>query len=125
MRSVPRSEDKAVVEHSPFLCPREQHLVWHGSYFVSVPKGDGPDRPGMPLKGEPWLAGPGLPQPHAPVVAAAGKAGAIRTEGDRPDRISVSLEGRGQGLSGPSVPQPDGLVLAAAGEAVAIGTKSH
>ena len=70
------------------------------------------------------LAGGRVPQPHRPVVAAAGQQPAVRGERHAIDPAGVAFEGGG-GLAGGRVPQPHRPVVAGAGQQPPVRGERH
>ena len=81
-----------------------------------------PHRQRVTCEGADDLAGGGIPEGHDP-IAARGKPGAVRVEGDRRDLLPG-----GQGaddLAGAGIPELDGSIVARRGQAVAVGAVDH
>ena len=78
----------------------------------------------MPLEGEGFLPGPGVPHLHRPIATAGGEPLAVGAERHAPDIAGVPLEGEGF-LPGPGVPHLHRPVLTGGGEPLAVGAERH
>src|SRR5438874_12506301 len=79
---------------------------------------------GMPPEGLKLPAARRIPDDYSLVVAARGKALAVRAEGEALDRRAVTAKGTHL-LARRHVPQPDGAIPVCRGEALAIRTESY
>ena len=82
--------------------------------FAVGAEGHAVDLAGVPLEGESFLAGLGVPHLDGVVLAAADQAFAVGAEGHAEDPAGVPFEGK-DFLAGLGVPHLEGAVIAAAG----------